>query len=699
MANTMIKNAFIEDKPTFNKLLPNQEAIASMQPRVEDKKKKRFGRFLVNVATSKKTYDFMIGAGVSAAISTSTRMGVLGAAGVLGVSMLPATLIAAGSAGAAVGAYRLYKDYKAEKAAGTWEGWTFKKSAGKLLMSTMLSTIGGGAGYMVLNHGDVIAEYAGKMTSAVVDVLRGAGVIDAAAKTFDSVRNYGAAALNWSLPGSTEALSSIGRKIAEGGAAMAASVGTYDYVGKVASTFESVKGTLKGWGASIKALYSPPAKSEIVVSAQPIVPTLPKEEILALNNIPVMQNEIVIPAPPVLSPLTSEDILAQSQPPAVETDPFEPRVVKTSIVLADGTIITPEEQALKKAAEQAKLIAEFDPRRISDAFENVVATQKPTIPELGIYPQTALAFAAAPGDAVENAAAAVYAIGSVSPDVTAAIDPVQQSANTIVADTFAKLKFPESAANPALNAYIPELGVYPQATTLQFPEMPAGAIDTAKIYSLGDVSPEMTSSIDPSQGYVVAADVTPVLPPATFADAFGTKFEGMDLSRRAERAVEAAMNGSDQQRKDLAMNILNGNAGFKKDPELAASIYKFLLEDTKPAAGEKASQTHLQVVRDTAYLMFYGKGMAADPETAKGLLEEISPRSKVARDMLAEWNGEKVQRTVTAATKETVTKAAAAGTGGLNCEFISAGNRVVAGSCEFKGEMPLKVGDKISLNP
>jgi|GEM_PF-5862387 len=768
MADTMFNNALIDDRSPVNKILPNEEAIASLKPRPEDKKKKGFARFLFNVATSEKTRDFVMGAAISGGISTATRMGVLGAAGLMGASLLPATLIAAGSAGAAVGTYRLYKDYKAEKAAGTWEGWTFKKCAGSLLMGTMFSTFGGGASYMVMNHGDLIADYAGKVSGVVVDALRDAGVIDAASKTFGTVSHYVAAGMNWSFSGSTDfiartsdkVIASVGTAVSAvtsydygatfassvdavketlqgwgaSGKSLIASVTNYDYGAAYNSSVETVKQTFKGWGNSIKTAFGftspepaivvaetpqlspitsedvlanvtgPTVQNDIVIPTQPTLSPLTSEDILAQGDIAPAEAEIVTPELTALPPLTSEDILAQSETPEVVADPFEPRVVKTSIVLADGTIISPEEQAIRaaEAAKAAEAAQVYVSARISDAFDAIAPINASTdplmgayVPELQAYPE--VAFPATPYNAFD--ATKIYSVGEISQEVTAAIAPAAEAVDAVnIADAFAQLQ--QTAANPAIDAYIPELNIYPD-TAFSYPNLPAADVNAVTIYTLGDTSPALDSPIDHAQGFVVAADVTPVLPAGTFAENFGDVFEGMDLSNRAERAVEAALNGTDQQRKDLAMNVLNGMGGFKKDPELAARMYQFLLEDTKPAAGERASQTHLQVVRDTAYLMFHGKGMDANPAAAKSLLEEIAPRSRVARDMLAEWNGERVQRAAATVARATAgaTQGAGAGTGGLNCEFVSAGNRVVSGACVLDANSPLQVGDRITLTP
>lgn len=732
MTDAMYNNALPDDRAALRKILEDDGATAATSPRVRAGRLKRFGHMLGNVATSKKTHDFLIGAAVSGAISTSTRLGVLGAAGVMGVSMLPATLIAAGSAGAAVGAYRLYKDYKKEKADGTWEGWSFEKSAKKLLVSTMLSTLGGGAGYMVFNHGDLIAQYAGKAKDVVVGVLQQAGVIDVATQTYDATRGYTAAAINWLIPGGTEVLASFGRKIAEGGAALAASVGSYDYTGKIASAFTGVKQTLTGWGASLKALYAAAPVQETPVAAidTPEIEPLPQvasEDIVARNDmtiasetpdVPTAEMAIDLPEIEPLPPVTSEDILARidvtpvvetadaAVEEVVQTNPFEPRPVKTSVVLPDGTIISREEQA-RMAAEAASLVADFDPRRIADAFADMQLLQRVDgadlgvyLPELDIYPKAALEFTSLPKAAFSTATE--YSMGEISQEVTAAVDIAQDAPRLVesfetqrIANAFDAMDLQVKPAIPGLSAYLPDLDMYPQ-TALAFPDMPAGALEAAPVYTLGADVQDVTANA--SADFVLGTEVITVANTGTFAENFGGAFEGVDLSSRAQRALEAAMDGTDQQRKDLAMNILNGKGGFEKNPELAASMYKFLLEDTRPAAGERASQTHMQVVRDTAYLMFHGKGIEADPVAAKALLEDIAPRSKVARAMLAEWNGERPAGGGATA-RAAVTHASAGGKGGLNCEFISAGNKVVSGTCDFAGNMPLRVGDRISLTP
>lgn len=710
--NSAILPSFLRRKP-IDAMVPSEEAIASLQPHPEDKKKRRFGRFLVNVATSKKTHDFLLGAAISGGTSYAVRAGVVAAAATVGAAAIPTAILAAGAAGLATGGVRYYLDYKKAKEAGTWEGFDFRKCAKKLLVSTAFSTAGGTMMYAFMHQDEAL-----RFAQPAIEKLREWGVIDAAATTFDTVRHYGAAAMNWAIPGSTDFIASAARKIAESGAVAAATVTNFQYGAVIASAFEGVKERLMGWGTSIKALYSAPVATEIpapveveafprdgtdflervtgptvqndiVIPAQPVLDPLTSEDILAQGDVPSAEVEIVLAEPPVLAPITSEDILAQSEVPAVVADPFEPRIVRTSIVLADGTIVSPEEQA-RRAAEQAIVIGQ----RISDAFENLRVPDVLTnnsltgiyMHEMGIYPETALKMPSVSGDALDLNS---YLLGNVSLEATGAI-AVEAVEPQNIADAFQSLVTPQDVTLPDAGAYLPELGMYPQ-TSLQFPPMSLEGFDAPPVYTLGTDGVDV-SVANGAGDYVLGTNVLPTFT-GTFEENFGSAFEGMDLSSRAERAVEAALSGTDQQQKDLAMNVLNGLGGFDKDPELAARMYAFLLEDTKPAAGERASQTHMQVVRDMAYLMFHGKGIPADPDAARTMLEEIAPRSRVARDMLAEWNGEQVHRAAA-----TVARAAST-SGGLNCEFVSAGNRIVSGTCELPADTSLRVGDRISLTP
>lgn len=662
MADNTFDNSLNNGAP-FPEFLKRGVSAAATPAQAPKGRLNRFGHFLVDVAKSKKTHDFMIGVAASAGTSYAVRAGVFAAAATVGAYAIPTAILAAAAGGAATGSVRYYLDYKKAKEAGTWEGFNFKKCAKKLLASTAISTFGGTMMYAYMHQ-----EEAMKFAKPAIDMLREAGVIDAVTKTVDVVKPYITNSMNWAIPGSTDFIASMSEKFVAGNVKLFSAVTNYDYGAAFNSSVDAVKQTFKGLGDSGKSMIASVTNYDYAATYNSSVEAVKKTfsgwgaSIKTALGFAAPEPKIVIAETPALPPITSADILAQTQDtvavetpaPVAETkpdvtlaaekgwtgerrsiDPFEPRKVKTSIVYADGTIVSPEEQAriaAEKAAESARLAATFDRVRFEEAFK---------------------AF------------------------------------NTL------------PKATPDIAAYIPELGVYPKSA-YELPAIPRSALDFGKIYSMPEVSPEMTAAVEtPTAGTTALENVPrPVPRPVTFADRFAKTFEDMDLSRRADRAFEAALNGTDQQKKDLAMNVLNGQGGFKKDPELAASIYKFLLEDTKPAAGEKPSQTHLQVVRDTAYLLFHGKGVAADPEAAKAMLQEIAPNSKVARGMLAEWNGEKapaVARTAKAAVDSVTVSSVNGGNGGsflggkVHCTFIEASNGPAVLDCKGPAALVEKI--------
>ena len=108
-----------------------------------------------------KTQDFLAGAAIVGSLSYATRIGVLSAATAVGVSALPAVLAAGATTGLVTGSIRFYREYK--KASYDLDDPEVRRIfRNQLLMSTALSTLGGGMGYAFVNHYDAIAELAQK---------------------------------------------------------------------------------------------------------------------------------------------------------------------------------------------------------------------------------------------------------------------------------------------------------------------------------------------------------------------------------------------------------------------------------------------------------------------------------------------------------------------------------------------------------
>ena len=657
-----------------------------------------------------KTQDFLAGAAIVGSLSYATRIGVLSAATAVGVSALPAVLAAGATTGLVTGSIRFYREYK--KASYDLDDPEVRRIfRNQLLMSTALSTLGGGMGYAFVNHYDFIADVAQKTgvpawiggnLTALANSPVGIAVADIAAP----VKTMAVEAYDRALPGIAAMF--------ESSKAFAGRV--YDSLPDgVSAGIENAVQSVKGWW---KSAMSAVGLSHSVSAAQAATPAVADDNNITFaermgegNNVSVVQ-QTVEPA-------------ASGRPAIDKFDPEERYLPNRHVV---QTIkITPEGASVPDATPPQAVVAEAQK---PEPF-NVPVSEPVTPEELA---------------ALEEARAHIGPTPLYIQDYLAR--PTGDFAIAQPTPSFAGLDFvktPEGMALPEFDAnstpkYLPKLtekftihswdnrfedltaGVTPENVDEVFAELesglgrdnlPTGYFDkkiftdrAAEIIAKG-ASGDLPMQRDISAAVVASPSPEPAIAPThapapgSVKEQIGSYFEGKHLSRRAERIMEKAMSGDLQGQKDLAMNLLHGKGGFPQDSAMAMKLYDNVIAEGS-VEGKYPRGAVFQAIRDKAWVQFYGYGdVPADQEAAKSAMRKLAEFNGGARRMLREWTGEKV-RHVAEASKHAVASVhenvAKKMPGRLSCNFMKVDNTVVSGTCKG-GNLGLKVGDKITLNP
>lgn len=138
------------------------------EPQADKSKPLSFRRKFLSTVFNRSTGDFLIGAGMSAAVSTGTKLGVAALIGMSGAPVIVTAVGAAVIAGAATGAVRhawtWHKDHRGmDNAPSFFSAESRKKAYKSMLMSSVFAGAGGTL-FSTLNHfyGDEIGAFVSK---------------------------------------------------------------------------------------------------------------------------------------------------------------------------------------------------------------------------------------------------------------------------------------------------------------------------------------------------------------------------------------------------------------------------------------------------------------------------------------------------------------------------------------------------------
>lgn len=629
-------------------------AILNDRPRM---KKSLLGRIF-----NAKTQDFLIGAAVTGSLSTATRLGVLGAAGALGVSTLPAALAAAAATGVVMGAYRFGKEYRNDlrierngglAAADLLSAKSAKRFARHLLASTALSTAGGGMSYALVHvYGDQIVEAARHF--GITDKASAAYsfVADKASSAVKAVADYDivdktqsvAASAYGSVKDSDLAAKVQSLDIPGKASAMVSEIRNYDYAEKLSAGVSSVKNKLSSFFSGLKADEFKAPKQVSSTIGPKIQDRLP--EYGAATSAPAPSETATPlkaePAPlmtrqPAQAPMTIKPAPHDFDPPRFS--PTAPSVEPQPAPQA----VPPKPAPAPVITETAKVEAPVQQPRAATIAADKMATTPPALEK-----------------PVTSGKEAVSQLLSPKADQPQSFVPAQEFAGKIKDD------------------FLP--------ATPKAPEMTGS---TAQ-------KPFETAAKPPA---IETVPVPAPRPEPTITDRVGSHFEGQKLSKRAAALVEHAVKGDDQAQKDLAVKLLRGKGGFAKDAGMALDLYK-----SAAAAG------NVQAKVDLAYVKFHGLGgSAADRTGAIAEMRSLARQNGHAKELLNDWLGKKVEhvrhaaRSVAGAAHknaEAPAPSSKSALGKLGCVFKTSGDGTpFAAVCKGGKDVltSFRVGDKITL--
>lgn len=679
------------------------------------------------------TAEFLTSAAIVGSASYATRIGVLAAATTAGASVLPAALLAGAVVGLATGSLRFGMECRKGRY-DLSDPAVHKILLKRLLMSTALSTVGGGIGYAFVNHYDFIAEVAQKTgvpawISSNYAALANSPVGIAVGNAIGPVRTAVADTYNAIARPALSAMAENGRAFMgqayEGIAAYGAYLkGAYNSLPDVSAGVESAAQTVKGWWKSAMNAVGFSQEAQASTPAAVQAPSAPQNSVAVQDRPATLHERFIVRA----------DGTLPGDPPGSESVSLEEMGAKTVTTIRytpDGAVIP------DNAAPQQVQVA---------AMEESVPQPQPD-PRIQVEPSSSAVAPVEPPPSYEIAERAAETPQYVQ-DYLAGITGIKQSVPSFAGLDFTKTwhgyEFPEFDAN-STPKYLPKLEdkftVRPwgnrfdllasEVTPENVSQVVANLNDPlaggrsvsgvfeSKAFSdhAGQVASKATG-IDVSKNVVAempapapAPAPAPVSAPApapaslaasstgSMKEQIGSYFEGKNISPEAGRIMEKAMSGNLQGQKDLAVGLLHGQNGLPKDPAMAMKLYDNVIAEGS-VEGKRPRGAVFQAIRDKAWVQFYGYGnVASDQEAAKATMAKLAEFNSGARRTLAEWTGEKV-RHVAAASKHAVSSVKESVTGKaskLACDWVKVDGRIVSGNC--RGNLGLKVGDKITLNP
>lgn len=611
--------------------------------------KQGFRKKMLSTLFNRKAGDFLIGAGISAGVSTGTK---LGAAALIGLSGAPVVVTAIGAAvvaGAATGAVRhawnWHKDHRGmENAPSFWSAESGKKAFKSMLMSSVFAGAGG-ATFSTLNHfyGDEIGVFVSKsanwlglpapetMMERARDALANTRVLHA----FTAVTDVVTAAT-----------------------AKVASAIEVVQIPKTETVSDKIKGFFSNlwWGAKILVgieqplSNTPPVVPISVPSLPPVMPMAAPPALPATISMPVMATPL-----PILEAASAFD------PPPVISPPPE-LVVPPAAPVASIPTILPQTDAFLLDTPGS-----FDPA--------AAAVAAPVSTEGMISPEAQPAQEALGRPAPRPSLEAESLVPSAAEDASLSLTPAEPT----VESTSFKID-PGSMGFAAFdNADLTSYTIDPKSTAALLAE----GVDTSLGFS-GPIVPDTNSLIDLTRGGDIVHFYTPT--DDALRASFESSLDGATVHESTRALMDIAFTPADnpeaaaekaQAMKDLAVRAIHGQSGVPKNPELGLTLLQ-----------SAAASDNLQAKVDLAYIAYHGLyGVQANPSQALAHMNALGERSEVARNFVSEWTHGSRPAAV-----EKVS-----GTGGsLNCVWqVNNNGHLAGGTCRGPGVQSFRVGDTV----
>lgn len=623
-----------------------------------------FRRKMLSKIFSRSAGDFLIGAGMSAGVSTGTKLGAAALIGLTGAPVIVTAIGAAVVAGAATGAVRhawnWHKDHRGvENAPSFWSSESGKKAFKSMLMSSVFAGAGG-ATFATLNHfyGDEIGAFVSKsanwlglpspeaMMTRAHDALAGTRIFHAATAVADVV---------------TAATKRV------------ASAFEVVQLPKAGTFLEKTKGFFGNllWGAKVLLGIEPPlSNTPPAIFAAPS----PLPAVTVAASAPALPAAVSVPALattlPDLAAAPSLDLPPAVSPPPAPLAPSAPAAPILPIATAqqDALVLDlPGYFDAPVADVPAAPAAENIVRPVPRPTEEIIRPQPRPVQEAILRPQPRPVAELAPLPRPVDAAPSFTAATQTPP--VAAPDAASFKIN------------PDGIGFAARDAIgLTSYTIDPQSTA----SLLAKGADTALGFS-GPIVPDTDSLIDLTRG----GDITHFYAPSddVLRGRLESALDGKTVRASTRALMDVAFAPADnaeaaaekaQAMKDLAVRALNGQGGVPQNPELGLALLQ-----------SAAASENMQAKVDLAYIAYHGlHGVEANPSQALEHMNALAGHSKAARDFASEWtHGSRAHN---------VAHASGASGGSLNCIWkVNDAGHLAGGTCRGPGVNSFKVGDTV----